>query len=200
MVGCNLGRPGERRLGWRQSAAGAAALLAAALSGCASTPRVDVVSDPSLVPGRHATYRFHEPLHTDRESGEGTVLSQRLRSLAARELAARGCRRVDGDADLEVNFFTEMERRFESVPDDDWGFHYGYWNYPFGYWAGYRELRIRDYSVGTLHLDVVDVAGRQLVWEAAAADRVTSAFEYDDADIARAVARMFADFPACSGN
>ncbi|MFM8356517.1 MAG: DUF4136 domain-containing protein, partial [Gammaproteobacteria bacterium] len=130
----------------------------------------------------------------------GTVLSERLRSLAARELAARGCRRVDGEADLEVNFFIETERRVESVPDDEWGFQYGYWNYPFGYWAGYRDLWIRDYSVGTLHLDVVDVSRRQLVWEAAAADRITSSLEYDDAVIARAVARMFADFPACEGD
>ncbi|MFM8355317.1 MAG: hypothetical protein ACKOBM_10480 [Gammaproteobacteria bacterium] len=48
-----------------------AALLAAALVGCANTPRVDVVSDPALRPAQHATYRFHEPLHTDRETGEG---------------------------------------------------------------------------------------------------------------------------------
>lgn len=200
MVDCNLdSRVGQRRTWWGLAGV-PAALLTAVLFGCAGTPRVDVVSDPGLVPGRHATYRFHEPLHTDRETGEGTVLSQRLRSLAARELAARGCKRVDGDADLEVNFFTEVERRVESVPDDDWGFHTGYWNYPFGYWAGYRELRIRHYSVGTLHLDVVDVTRRQLVWEAAAADRLTSTFDYDDADLAQAVARMFADFPACRGD
>ncbi|MGA1675005.1 MAG: DUF4136 domain-containing protein [Pseudomonadales bacterium] len=169
------------------------------LGACAVTPQVDVVRDPAAAFQEYATFMFHTPLHTDRPSGEGTVLSQRLRALAERELAARGCGQVSDGADLEVNFFVETRERIESVPDDEWGFHYGYWGQPFGYWYGYRDPRLRQYTVGTLHLDVVDTARRQLVWEAVASDRVTTGLSFDDADLDRAVTRMFESFPRCRG-
>ena len=69
-------------------------LLVLVLGACAVTPQVDVVRDPGAAFSRFATFMFHTPLHTDRSSGEGTVLSQRLRVLAERELTARGCKPV----------------------------------------------------------------------------------------------------------
>lgn len=172
-------------------------LLVLVLGACAVTPQVDVVRDPGAAFSRYATFMFHEPLHTDRPSGEGTVLSQRLRALAERELTARGCRSVAADADLEINFFVETRERLESVADDEWGFHYGYWGQPFGYWSAYRDPRLRQFTLGTLHLDVVDTARRQLVWEAVASDRVTTGLGFDDKDVERAVVRMFKAFPRC---
>ncbi len=172
-------------------------LLVLVLGACAVTPQVDVVRDPGAAFSRFATFMFHAPLHTDRSSGEGTVLSQRLRVLAERELTARGCKPVAADADLEINFFVETRERIESVADDEWGFHYGYWGQPFGYWSGYRDPRVRQYTLGTLHLDVVDTARRQLVWEAVASDRVTTGLGFDEEDLERAVVRMLEDFPRC---
>lgn len=179
------------------SVRGLVSLLLLVLGACAVTPQVDVVRDPGAAFNRFATFMFHAPLHTDRASGEGTVLSQRLRALAERELTARGCKPVTADADLEINFFVETRERIESVADDEWGFHYGYWGQPFGYWSGYRDPRVRQYTLGTLHLDVVDTARRQLVWEAVASDRVTTGLEFDDGDLDRAVVRMFEEFPRC---
>lgn len=174
---------------------GALLLVVAA---CAATPQVDVTSDPNADFGRYATFTFHEPLHTDRESGVGTVLSQLLRSLAMTELENRGYVYVTENADLEVNFFVETREKLESVPDPEWGMHYGYWNYPYGVWTGYGGERIRQYTVGTLHLDVVDLARKQLVWEAVAVGRVKTDFSYEQEDVRRAMVEMFAGFPARS--
>jgi len=176
---------------------GALLLVVAA---CAATPRVDVASDPGADFGRYATFTFHEPLHTDRESGVGTVLSQLLRSLAMTELQSRGYVYVTENADLEVNFFVETREKLESVPDPDWGWHYGYWNYPYGVWTGYGYggERIRQYTVGSLHLDVVDLTRKQLVWEAVAVGRVKTDFSYEQEDVRRAMVEMFAGFPARS--
>jgi len=165
------------------------------LVACAATPRVDVASDPGLGAARYATYTFHEPLHTDRESGESTVLSQLLRNLARTEMDSRGYTYVEQDADLEINFFVETREKLESVPDADWGMHYGYWRYPYGVWGGYGTERIRQYTVGTLHLDIVDLARKQLVWEAIAEGRVRNDFSYEQDDVRKAMAEMFAEFP-----
>jgi hypothetical protein len=165
------------------------------VAACATAPRVDVARDPNAEFARYATFTFHEPLHTDRESGVGTVLSQLLRSLAMTEMESRGYRYVQENADLEINFFVETREKLESVPDPAWGVHYGYWNYPYGVWTGYGPERIRQYTVGTLHLDIVDVARKQLVWEAIAVGRVKTDFSYEQDDVRKALVEMFAGLP-----
>jgi hypothetical protein len=168
------------------------------VAACATTPRVDIASDPNAEFARYTTFTFHEPLHTDRESGVGTVLSQLLRSVTMTEMQSRGYRYVKSDADLEVNFFVETQEKIESYPDAGWGAHYGYWRYPYGVWTDYGSERIRQYTVGTLHLDIVDLARRQLVWEAIAVGRVKSDFSYQQDDVRKAMVEMFAGFPARS--
>lgn len=167
------------------------------LSGCASTPRVDVASDPAAEFTRYATFTFHEPLHTDRESGVSTVLSQSLRRITLAEMQSRGYEYVEAsaNADLEVNFFVEHREKVESYPDGSWGMHYGYWGYPYGVWSGYSSPRIRQYTVGTLHLDIVDLDRKQLIWEAIAEGRVQSDYTYEQDDVEKAIVEMFAKFP-----
>jgi hypothetical protein len=184
---CNDRRWGKARL---------ATVCLLLLAGCASTPRVDIASDPNAEFGRYETFTFHEPLHTDRESGVGTVLSQLLRSLTLVEMERRGYEYVERDADLEINFFVENREKIESYPDPARGMHYGYWNHPYGVWSGYGSERIRQYTIGTLHLDIVDLARKQLVWEAIAVDRVKTDFSYEQDDVRKAMVEMFAGFPA----
>lgn len=179
--------------------AGTALLGALLLGGCAATPRVDVAQDPEADFARYTTFTFHTPLGTDRDSGTRTVLSQQLQGLTRAELEARGYRYVTADADLELDFFVETRERIESVPDSRYDMHYGYWRYPWSVWGGYPPERIRQYTIGTLHVDVVDVARRQLVWEAIAEGRVRGDFSYEQDDVRKAVAEMFERFPRRAG-
>ena len=173
--------------------------LALLVGACASTPRVDVARDPEADFSRYTTFSFHTPLGTDRDSGTRTVLSQQLQNLTRAELESRGDRYVVADADLELDFFVETRERIESVPDPRMGMHYGYWRYPWSVWSGYEPERIRQYTIGTLHVDVVDVARKQLIWEAIAEGRVRSDFSYEQDDVRKAIAEMFEAFPARSG-
>jgi Domain of unknown function (DUF4136) len=177
---------------WKHAILATMVLLLAA---CATTPQVSVVGDPQAEFARYATYSFAKPLGTDRETGISTVLSNLLRSLARTELESRGFSYVETGGDLEVNFFVETKEKIESHYDPGWGMHYGYWNYPYGVWADYDHTHIHQYTVGTLHLDIVDLARKQLIWEAIAQGRVKTDFTYEQDDVRAAMAEMFTGFP-----
>ena len=59
----------------------------------------------------------------------------------------------------------------------------------------YDQERIRQFTEGALHLDIIDVARKQLIWEAMAEHRVKSAHAYADEDVRAAMTGMFAGFP-----
>jgi hypothetical protein len=177
---------------WKHAMLVATGLLLAA---CATTPQVSVVGDPQAEFSRYATYSFAKPLGTDRGTGVSTVLSNLLRSLARTEMDSRGFSYVETGGDLEVNFFVETQEKIETRYEPGWGMHYGYWNYPYGVWTDYDHTRIRQYTVGTLHLDIVDMARKQLIWEAIAQGRVKTDFTYEQDDVRAAMKEMFTGFP-----
>jgi hypothetical protein len=173
-------------------------LFTALLGACATAPRVEVARDPGADFSRYATFSFHAPLGTDRPDGTGTILSQALRQASRSELEARGYRYTEQGGDLEVNFFVETREVVEGLrrPGVSVGVGYGSYHSRYGVWTGYGTDRIQQYTEGTLHVDVIDAARRQLIWEGIARDRLSEgdfAFELDEAR--QAVAEIFARFP-----
>ena len=174
-------------------------LIIALLSACASSPRVAVIRDPEANFASYATFGFHEPLGTDREGGTGTVLSQTLKQAARLELESRGYRFDQEGAELRVNFFTETREVVESRHGPSYGIGYGIYHRHYGVWTGY-ETEIRQYQESTLHVDVVDAARDQLVWEGVVTERLIEhdlAFESDN--IGSSIKRVFAEFPTTTG-
>jgi hypothetical protein len=173
-------------------------LFAALLGACATAPRVEVARDPGADFARYATFSFHAPLGTDRPDGTGTILSQALRQASRSELEARGYRYTEQGGDLEVNFFVETREVVQGMnrPGVRVGIGYGGYHSRYGVWTGYGTDRIRQYTEGTLHVDVVDAARRQLIWEGISRERLSEgdfAFELDEAR--QAVAEILARFP-----
>jgi hypothetical protein len=171
----------------------AAALLLAA---CASTPRIQVDADPAAEFNRYRTFAFVSPLGTDR--GEyGTLLSQRLKAAAQRELESRGYRLVEADPDLLVNFNVAVADRVETTPGPAFGM--GYYGYRGGFyspWAGWGSNEVRSYREGTLNVDLVDAARKQLVWEGLAVGRLSRQTTRDPQAAAdAAIGEIFARFP-----
>ena len=173
-----------------------AVVLAALLGACASAPRVEVARSPEADFGRYETFTFHRPLGTDRQEGTGTILSQTLRRAARTELESLGYRYVQADADLEVNFFVETREVIEgmrSSPSVSVG--YGVFHRRYGVWADYGP-DIRQYTEGTLHVDVIDVETNQLAWEGIAQGRRRDGDRaYDPERVENAVGRIFQSFP-----
>jgi len=144
------------------------------LGGCASGPTIRSNADPSVDFSGFRTFAFLEPLSTDRE-GYQSLISQQLVTSAERELVARGLQRTAANPDLLVNFSATLDQRLQvtqtpSSRSRNFNNHRrGFYNT----WPLYQQTEIRQYTKGTLGIDIVDAARRQLVWEGFALGRVT---------------------------
>jgi hypothetical protein len=147
-------------------------LAALILAGCSSGPSIYVNADPAADFSTYRTYNFMNPLGTDRP-GYSSVLSQYLRTAASRELEARGYQKSDSP-DLLVNFNVQTKEKIQSstMPSGPaYGGYYGYRSGYYGTWGGY-ETQVTQYTEGTLTVDVIDAARKQLAWDGTAVGRV----------------------------
>jgi Domain of unknown function (DUF4136) len=181
-------------------AAGASLL---ALGGCASQPDVRVDFDRSAEFAQYKTFAFVSPLGTDR-SGYQTIVSQNLKNATQREMEARGMRLDITAPQLLVNFNATLSEQYRvtSMPWPSVGVGYGrgYYGYRYGMygaWPYYADpTMVYQYTEGTLNIDVVDAARRQLVWEGVVTKSVTDQDRQDvKAAIDAAVAAAFAKYP-----
>ncbi len=145
------------------------------VAGCATSgPTISSNPDPATDFGRLQTFGFMQPLGTDRPGGARTPLSNMLIEAVSRELAIRGMRRSapdGGQPDVLVNLFVNMEQQIDvrQVPSTGgWHHHRGG---RYGVWRGY-ETQVRQFTQGTLVIDLVDPARNMLVWEGIAQGRL----------------------------
>jgi hypothetical protein len=178
-------------------------LLACSLLGlllvaaCTSGPTIRSSMDESVDFNRFRTFDFLVPLGTDRE-GFQTLISQQLVSSAERELLARGLTRTATNPDLLINFSANLDQRLRITqsPGTSAGslnrHRRGFYNT----WPSYQQTDIRQYTQGTLGIDVVDAARRQLIWEGVAVGRVTQSTTDNIGPVLNdAVVAIFGDFP-----
>jgi len=174
-----------------------AALLA--LAGCTTAPVVRVEYDRAVDFAQYKTFGFFDPLGTDR-SGYETVVSQYLKAATRRELEARGLR-FDAEApQLKVNFNARLSEKLRSTTIPGPTFGMGYYGYRGGFYSAWPmysyETATSTYTEGTLNIDVVDAARRQLVWEGVAVGDVNdTSSESIRPRLEQVVAAAFARFP-----
>lgn len=175
----------------------AASLIA--LSACTSGPDVRVQLDRSADFSQYRTFAFVSPLGTDRD-GYQSIVSQNLKAATQRELEARGLRLDTNAPQLLINFNASLDDklRVTSVPSASFGM--GYYGYRYGMYSAwpmyYDSTIVHQYQQGTLNIDVVDAARKQLVWEGVVTKSV-SQHDMDnmEAAINAAVAAAFAKYP-----
>ena len=175
----------------------AAATLMLLLGGCASVPEVRVDFDRSADFTQYKTFGFASPLGTDR-GGYQSIVSQYLKAATQREMEARGMRLEAGAPQLLINFNAALNERLRVTSAPSMG--YGYYGYRGGMylaWPMYRDqTTVTPYTEGTLNIDVVDSARKQLVWEGVVTDSVTPAkLDKVQPAIDAAVAAAFSKYP-----
>jgi Domain of unknown function (DUF4136) len=144
----------------------------------------------------YGTYSFFEPFGTDR-SGAATPLGNTVKQALRREMDVRGLRYVESGGDLMVNAGVKSSDKTDvstmSVPDPYFGYRYG----RYSPWVGYnQETIVRQYTEGTLTIDLVDRARKQLVWSGAAFGRVTDKVRSNpQGAVDTAVREIFARYP-----
>jgi len=178
----------------------AAVAAMALLAGCASAPSVRSDYDKGADFGQFRTYGF-----LDQGTEPKWLAIQTLEAAATREMEARGYK-LAPEPDLLVHFTGKLEDRadVQSVPGPMYGPGWGYGGWygaPYGGWAySSPQVTTRHYKVGTLVMDIVDRARRQVVFQAGMEKTVTKKMlENQDAALNAAVANMFATYPFVAG-
>jgi len=125
------------------------------------------------------TFNFLQPLGTDRDNGARTPMSSMLADAMTRELTTRGLTQSDSP-DLMVDFFVTTEDRMDvrttrtSSMHSMHSVHRSHWGRSsFSTWPTYQTT-VRQYTQGTLLIDLIDPAANALVAEGAARSRLSS--------------------------
>ena len=166
-----------------------------AFAGCASRPEVRANTDPTANLSSYKTFGFFDQVATDK-SQYSTMLSSLLKDSTRRELEKRGYRYEASNPELLINFNVNLENRqdIQSTPSAG---YYGYRGGMYGGWMGYpTDVQTVHYQVGTLSIDLVDAAKKQLVWEGIAQGRINkSALENPAPAVDRVVGEIFTKYP-----
>ena len=176
---------------------GVAALLLL-LASCATGPRVSSEADPQADFSRYRTFAFYQPLAMEKE-GYATPTTNQIRAAARAQMEARGYVYSPDQPDLWVNLNTYVQERTDvsSMPVMDYGYYYSYRAQRYvavPYWS--ERTDVRQYTEGTLNVDLVDRASNRLVWEGVAVGRIAKMKpEERAARIDAAVAEIFAQYP-----
>ena len=163
------------------------------LAACASSgPTVSVNASPGVDLSAYTTWNFIQPLGTDRSNGTRTPLSTMLMQSVSREMAARGMTQSDSP-DLLVDFFVTTEERMDirQTPTGTTSMHRNHWGQPWGVWPTYQTT-VRQYTQGTLLIDLIDPARSMLLAEGAAQGRLRSG-EITQQQADEIVGRVMAD-------
>jgi hypothetical protein len=149
--------------------------LAVALlgGGCATTTETEtrIDYDKTADFSVYRTYGFPKETGTDR-GGYATLVTSYFKSAVSTAMEARGYKYSAENPDLLVNFYMNTRERTEIRPGV--GAPYGYYGYRDGLYRGwYDDNRTVNYQVGTINLDIVDAAKKQLIWEGVAEGRVS---------------------------
>jgi hypothetical protein len=122
-----------------------------------------------------------------------TLLDKRIRSAVDAQLTAKGMTLLDSDdADLFIAYHTGIQ---DKVNVTDWG--YSYPTRYGGWYGGSSNVDVTQYEEGTLIVDLIDVASKQLVWRGTATGALASnpTPEQVEKNLNTVVTKMFKDYP-----
>jgi hypothetical protein len=157
--------------------------------------------DPAALP-RFASYRRFDWFPGGRElTGnpqlDSPFLDQRVRAALVQELGAKGFAKVeDKTPDFYVNYHLSVQTRLTNTGVNT---YYGVGSYGSGggFGIGIGSSPVRQYEEGTLVIDFVDVATRELVWRGTGTRAVRSnlAPEESSRTLQEVVAEILKQFP-----
>ena len=147
-------------------------VLVLTLTHCASGPSITVNTAPGADISSFQSYNFMQQLGTDRSNGVRTPMSTWLMNSVSRELNGRGMRQSDSP-DLLVDFFVTTEERMDvRTTGSMHTMHRSNWHRGCcSTWPTYQTT-VRQYTQGTLLIDLIDPAANALVAEGAAQSRL----------------------------
>jgi Domain of unknown function (DUF4136) len=172
------------------------------LASCASFPEIRSDYDKNTDFSRYKTFAFIQPLATD-QAGYSTITTSLIKRAVQTQLETRGYVYSENTPDLLINFNAKVEDKtvVTQIPMPSISHYYEYRGRLYSSWGSYGyETDIDQYKEGTLNIDIVDAARKQLVWEGVAIGRVTQkAIKERETRINAAVQDIFAQYPFKAG-
>lgn len=182
--------------------AGVFVMLLAFIAGCSTTgPEIRTDMDRDADFSRYRTFGFPTETGTDR-GGYSTLLTGYFKDAVRREMTQRGYVYSEQNPDLLVNFFANVREQTETRTSPSLG--YGYYGYRYGLYTAWPLYQAPDvdtvsYRVGTINLDIVDAARKQLIWEGIAEGRVRDEqMKNPQPAVSGVVAELMQQFPGRS--
>ena len=167
-----------------------ALLLTFLLAACASGPQIASNVNPGTDFRVFETYGFIQPLGTDHSSGARTPLSTRLMGSMSREMTARGLSRSD-NPDLLIDFIVATEERVDVRSTPTHTVHRSHWGRSFTTWPTYQTT-VRQYTQGSLIIDLIDPSRNMLVAEGGAQTRINSNTTFTQKEVDDVVGQIMA--------
>jgi hypothetical protein len=177
------------------------------LAGCASTPPV-IDFDPSADFTQYKTFAFigeHPLMRAEGAETASPLLEGRLVQTTEDALAAKGLTRIE-DAELaditiaftvggrdkiQVNSYPEPYRPYYG------GGYRGGWGVPYYGVGTSTSTSVKQYTEGTLAIDVYEVATHKPVWHGKATKRITKKMQENPQEtVVEIVNNILASFPA----
>ncbi|MBZ9611252.1 DUF4136 domain-containing protein [Rheinheimera maricola] len=177
-----------------------AAVATLVITGCASGPKVRSDAAENINFSSYKTFAFMPEPATDK-AGYATLVTQHFKDAISAEMTALGYQYSETNADLLVNFNSNVENRTDIRSMPTANVHYGYYNYRRGIYAGFplhnNDIDTIRYKYGTVNIDVVDAAQKQLVWEGVSEGTLKkSDLENPKQAIAEVVGLIFQQYPS----
>lgn len=182
--------------------------LLLALVGCATActgPKVKTDYDPGADFAAFRTYAFAGM--TDVNQGgvlNNSLIRKRIERLISHELSNKGLREVtvEADPDLLVHYWVGLQekQRIEGTGPTvgAYGRRGPYGGGGYGWGAGYSGVTTYEYTEGTLIVDLVTPAQKELVWRGSMVGTLDDSKEKNVEMVREGLAKAFADYPPTS--
>ena len=175
--------------------------LAVLLGACASAPNVNTDFNPAYDFAAKRSFALVRATSTSNGIAQSNdLLNNRIDSAITTALSARGFRIVEpAQADMLVSFFVTSQNKTDVRTYND-GFSYRRcWSISCNTMA--TTVDVRNYEEGTLFIDFIDPASRQLQWRGMVSKRLSSKRTSAERDklIRESVDAVLAAFPPTPG-
>ena len=182
----------------------AIAVMAMTLAACASGPTIESDYDRSADFSKFRTFGFAIPLSIETRN-YSSIIGDHFRSAIKSELQLRGYTESN-NPDLLVDVAAVFQDKTSVTQTQSMGAspYYGYRRGMYDPWHGYgygTETHVRQYTEGTVNVDLIDIKQKRLVWEGIAKGTVKEkGREGMGQRIASGVSQMFANYPFRAGS
>lgn len=169
-------------------------LITFLITSCVSV-RVASDYDKDVDFNTYKTFAFYK---TGIDQAEISDLDKRriLRAIEA-ELLAKGFTKSE-NPDLLVSIFTKSRERI-NVYNNGWG-GYGYgWGWSPWYWGGYGYGNVSRSTEGSLYIDLIDAAKKELVWQGVGTGYLTNTMSKKEERIKEFVMKIMEKYPPGAG-